>query len=156
MKIAIWITAASLLVVFYLAVTAPPKPAVGARGQVIGLENQAREFLQGRKFWQQQVVALNVAIEKEIQRIRDERINEQKMNAQLRQVAAETDKLMESLPGPKPSPAQRVADDLRAQADQIEALELRRMLEEFSAKQIREWRDALEFANRRASELAAH
>jgi hypothetical protein len=105
-------------VFFYVSV--PNKIVINENGHILGIENKYRAFLQGKKFWQNQlfnIEALLLIMEKEsAQKVQREE--------QFLKIDNKFENLLEELcrkhPEFCPSPAEIAADRLRALADEIE------------------------------------
>lgn len=108
------------IVVAYLYLSPPGGIAVNERGEVQGLANSVREFLQGETFWISQLRRINSALYHELSA--PQRWAE--LERKNKQVVYETEQMIEKIyqeqPSLRPSPSQRQAEALRKLADEIE------------------------------------
>lgn len=107
----------------YFFVSVPDSVVLQSNGQLSGMGNEIRAFLQGKSFWQDQLSKLDqrVADLKEMPKRRDE------VERELTKISKEADeKVYHENPELRPTPAQRRADALRARADAIEDTEERK------------------------------
>jgi len=124
------------LIVLYAGFSSPDEVAVNVDGTPSDLLNKFRASVQGKRFWANQLKALD----REISFL----LSEPQIMAELNQIMRETDrklnKMYQEHPELRPSLAERRAEALRARADAIEGAEISAFLEKFRMERIRELR----------------
>jgi len=110
----------AILVVAYLYFSSPGEVVVNGTGEVLGLINNVRATLQGKRFWRGQLREVDSEIDKHLS---DPQFMTETRRA-LDQVGRKTDQALEEVykknPEIRPSPAERQAEALRERADRIE------------------------------------
>jgi len=106
-----------------------------------GTVSRVKALVQGRRWWRYQLGFLDL----EIQRCKDEPARHARIRADVEALKTQTRQTMEGLykehPELRPSPEQRAADELRAQADALEQAELEEFIEKARVKEL-EWLSA--------------
>jgi hypothetical protein len=117
------------VILIYLFLSSPDGVAVDRSGNVKGIFNVAREGLQGKRFWTNQVEVINAQLQWELSQPR----RQAEMNREYGEAISEMDRSMEDMykefPEMRPSAAERRADSLREKAERIEDAEMARFLE---------------------------
>lgn len=120
----------------YLFVSEPGTVVVSANGEISGLANNARETLQGSRFWRDQLKTAN----KELQDALDAPARDAALRRELskleQEIRQESEDMYRKYPDLRPSPTERKAESLRDAADRIEQAELDRLIEEHRLKRI--------------------
>lgn len=106
---------------------------------ISGPINHIRAFVQSERFWKTQ----QNLIEKELawyaaapEREEALSVAKEKTQEALKRAEISMEKVYARIPEARPSPAQREAKALRRQADEIEAAETRRVIDEITAKKV--------------------
>lgn len=120
----------------YLFLSEPGTVVVSANGEISGLANNARETLQGSRFWRDQLKTAN----KELQDALDAPARDAALRRELtkleQEIRQESEDMYRKYPDLRPSPAEQKAESLRDAADRIEQAELDRLIEEHRLKRI--------------------
>jgi len=124
----------------YLYLSSPGKIAIDDRGKIVGLANQARETLQGKGFWENQLLEINKKLAWEL----GEPKRNAELNREFKEMDQELDREMEQMyreyPEMRPSASERKAEALRARADAIEDAEWDRELKQWHHEYLAELR----------------
>src|SRR5690606_12603389 len=105
---------AAIAVVFlFLYFSSPGKVVVDEQGKVRGLINNARSWVQGASFWEDQLLAVNSELDWYLKEPR----RQAELNREMENMSREFDRSMEELyrefPDMEPSAAERQAEVLR-------------------------------------------
>jgi hypothetical protein len=131
----------SLIVVFhYLSFSSPGWVVVNKNGEIYGLTNKARAALQGKKFWRDQLHEVREEI-----RLEEFGILRMAVNDRIQEkIGEDTDREMEIYyrrsPLIRSSQAERQAEALRGQFDQIKWTEFHPFFDEIRQKRYQELR----------------
>lgn len=138
------------LAFLYLYFSSPEKVVVDEQGNINGLINNARESIQGKAFWRNQLIKVSSKLEWELGEPQRQAKFNQKMNQMMREVNQSMEEMHQKYPDTRPSAAERQADALRERADQIERQELDRYLEKLRTERVSELRKILPIVKARA------
>jgi hypothetical protein len=131
-------SATIILSVAYLWISHSGEVVVQDSGKIAGLINQAREALQGKRFWEKQLLI----VDKELEWERGEPKRKARIDREIKELDREFDKDQEQFyreyPDTRPSAAERQAEILRERADVIEQAEFERELEQWRLQRIDE------------------
>lgn len=125
-----------LLIVLYACFSSPAKVAVNADGAPSDLLNKFRASVQGKRFWANQLKALD----RELSFLLSEPQRWAELDQLIRYTDRKLNKMHQEHPELMPSPAERRAEALRARADAIEGTEISARLEKYRMERIRELR----------------
>jgi hypothetical protein len=103
--------------------------AVNELGEIKGINNKIRELLQGKRFWQNQLKEINHEIEKELNEPQRQKKVEQEAEQAVKKIEQSLEEYYNKYPEKRPSLTRSKADELRAQASQIELNEKTLLLE---------------------------
>jgi len=137
-------------VLLYLYFSTPENVVVDEHGNINGFINNARELIQGKAFWKNQLSEVNFEIEWQLgkpQRMAELQHRMQIMDEKEDQIMEEFD---QKYPDMRPSEAERQAEALREMADQIEQQESERFFENLRIERISELRKILPVVKARA------
>jgi hypothetical protein len=136
MKVYIKLLIAILVIIsisiFYLYSTSPNHVVVDETGQTIGIQNKARETLQGNKFWKDQVYQVEKALGFAILAPQRQTQWDQKMQ----KTQEKTDNLMNEMYAKYPALRPKPSEMLREAADRKKAEEDEQFLEDLRLKYI--------------------
>ena len=127
-----------LAFIVYLALSSPSHLVVSVHGDIIGITNVARAALQGRQFWQEQAQVAKAELKWTLvaPKLHAER------KARIAELLKRTDQVLNEIyerhPNMNPSPAEKNAEALREEANEIEQVELDQILEQRRFKRIAE------------------
>lgn len=138
------------LAFLYLYFSSPEKVVVDEQGNINGLINNARESIQGKAFWRNQLIKVSSELEWELGEPQRQAKFNQKMNQMMREVNQSMEEMHKKYPDTRPSAAERQADALRERADQIERRELDRYFEKLRIERVSELRKILPIVKARA------
>ena len=133
-KKAIFVCAA--LFVVYISFSDPDGVCITESGDVTGVTNEMRRFVQDKSFWRMQLALAK----DEIAAIDKSERKSAEINDRVLQMAFDTRakelEMYEKYPNSRPSNASIAADELRKKADQIESNELRSTISERRAEKV--------------------
>ena len=119
----------ALLLVAYVSFSSPGKVVITETGDIIGVTNVARELVQGKTFWQEQLNATTTEINKlEAEPAETAKVNRE-MESMMIEWKRDDEKFYRDYPDTRPSEAERQAEALRDRADSIEQAEWDRTME---------------------------
>ena len=140
----------ALLLVMYVSFSSPGKVVITKTGDIIGVTNVARELVQGKTFWQEQLNATTT----EINKLEAEPAETAKMNREMESMMIEwkrdDEKFYRDYPNTRPSEAERQAEALRDRADGIEQAEWDRTMEKERLERIASLRKTYSLVENRA------
>lgn len=128
--------ALALLLVAYVSFSSPGKVVITETGDITGIINNAREFVQGKSFWKQQLAAVTTELNKLYGEPAETAKLNQEMNGVLNAAQREMEKMYQEYPETRPSEAERQAEALRDKADSLEQAELDRTMEGYRLERI--------------------
>jgi len=103
--------------------------AVIESGEIKGIDNKIRELLQGKRFWQNQLDEINHELKKALNEPDRQRREDEKMKQAVIEIERRLEEYYNKNPDKRPSSKQSRADELRAQANQIESNREKQLLE---------------------------
>ena len=136
-----WVALGVFLVGALIALTyfgSPDRVVVASDCRIINLHDGIRAELQGRKFWDSQLIRLKLEIGEEQKLIADLRETRARQDEAAQRARLAMEALYQDLPAARPSPAHQQAEALRALADRVEQHEVQRLLFEASLQRIAE------------------
>lgn len=112
-----------LLTVIYIGFSTPGKVVINESGDITGIINIAREWIQGTSFWQGQLNTITT----KINLIKAESAQDEKWKLEddrfFNKEKQENEKMYRDFPETRPSDAERQVQELRERADSIELAE---------------------------------
>lgn len=112
--------ALALLLVIYVSFSSPGKVVIAETSDIAGITNVARELVQGKTFWQEQLNAITT----ELNKLEAEPAETAKLNLEMDNMLIESqqdaEKMYRDYPDTRPSEAERQAEALRDKADNNE------------------------------------
>ena len=133
-----WMVA--VLCMDYLYISSPGEVVVEENANVIGLFNKARESIQGKRFWKNQLIEVENELEWELGEPKRIAEFDREMRKDDREFQKEEEQFYQEYPDMRPSAAELKAEALRVRADAIEQAELDRELNQYRLQRIGELR----------------
>lgn len=133
-----WMVA--VLCMGYLYISSPGEVVVEENANVIGLFNKARESIQGKRFWKNQLIEVENELEWELGEPKRIAEFDREMRKDDREFQKEEEQFYQEYPDMRPSAAELKAEALRVRADAIEQAELDRELNQYRLQRIGELR----------------
>lgn len=130
------VIATILVLLFYLYFSKPSEVVVGVDGEVKGLVNQAREALQGKRFWREQLYEAKQSLERKRAEPEQAVVRKKERERWQRELKETVADIEHKYPSTS-SPAQRRAEALREEADEIELDEMDKYFEALHIKQMK-------------------
>jgi hypothetical protein len=124
------------VILVYLFLSSPDGVAVDRNGDVRGVLNIAREGLQGKRFWTNQVKEINAELQWELSQPRRQVEINRELDKAIREIDRSMEDMYKEFPEMRPSAAERRADSLREKAERIEDAEMARFLENARLQEI--------------------
>ena len=138
------------VVLYYLYFSSPGWVVVNRNGEIHGLVNQAREALQGKKFWKDQLHEVRQEIRWEEFGIMRKAANDRILEKISRDTNREMEKFYRRYPQAKFSQAERRTEARTKPFDQIKYMKFHPFLEEMRQKRFQELRMILPVVQSRA------
>lgn len=134
----------------YLYLSAPGEIVVNEATEIKGLQNKTRAVIQGKRFWKDQIRAINHELEMQLSEPRRREELDREMHQIDETFKRSWEETLRKNPWLRPSPAQQQAEALRKRADQLEWDEFRSLLETERLERIAELRRILSNIKTRA------
>ncbi|KRT73350.1 MAG: hypothetical protein XU12_C0010G0088 [Deltaproteobacteria bacterium CSP1-8] len=127
-----------IVVLHYLYFSSPGRVVVNKNGEIYGLTNKAREALQGKKFWRDQLDEVRQEIQWEEFGILRKAANDRTLEKIGRDTNREMEKYYRRYPQIRSSKAERQAEGMRGQFDHIRWIRFNPVFEEIRLKRFQE------------------
>jgi hypothetical protein len=127
-----------IVVLHYLSFSSPGRVVVNKNGEIYGLTNKAREALQGKKFWRDQLDEVRQEIQWEEFGILRKAANDRTLEKIGRDTNREMEKYYRKYPQIRSSNAERQAEVMRGQFDHIRWIRFNPVFEEIRKKRFQE------------------
>jgi len=127
-----------IVVLHYLYFSSPGRVVVNKNGEIYGLTNKAREALQGKKFWRDQLDEVRQEIQWEEFGILRKAANDRTLEKIGRDTNREMEKYYRRYPQIRSSKAERQAEGMRGQFDHIRWIRFNPVFEEIRQKRFQE------------------
>jgi len=141
----------------YLYLSVPGEIVVNEATEIKGLQNKTRAVIQGKRFWKDQIRAINHELEMQLSEPRRREELDREMRKIEETFNRSWDEVLRKSPKLRPTPTQRQVKELRNQAkelkkraDQLEEDEIRLLLERKRLERIAELRRILSMIKTRA------
>lgn len=140
MKAFLGLTILLTVVLHYLYFSSPGWVVVNRNGEIHGLVNKAREALQGKKFWKDQLHEVRQEIQWEEFGILRKTANDRILEKISRNTNREMEKFYRRYPQARFSNAERRGEARRGQVDQVKWMKFHPFIEEMRQKRFQELR----------------
>lgn len=127
-----------LALVVYLYASNPQEIVLTSQGEIVGLFNEAREKLQGSRFWTNQLYEAKRALELRRTAPQRDAARQARLDALDKKLTQRAEERYKQYPNTRPSEAEQRADALRTQADEIEWAEFEKDMEKLRLKRMLE------------------
>jgi hypothetical protein len=127
-----------IVVLHYLYFSSPGRVVVNKNGEIYGLTNKAREALQGKKFWRDQLDEVRQEIQWEEFGILRKAANDRTLEKIGRDTNREMEKYYRRYPQIRSSKAERQAEGMKGQFDHIRWIRFNPVFEEIRKKRFQE------------------
>jgi len=117
------------LIFSYLYLSAPGEIVVNDAAEIKGLENKTRAVIQGKRFWKDQIRAINYEIQMHLSEPRRREELDREWHQQKETFNRSWEEFLRKNPKMRPSPTQQQAKALRKRAAQLEQNEFILLLE---------------------------
>ena len=115
----------------YLFFSTPGKVVINEAGDTSGFINSIRSNLQGKDFWKDQVKEVKEELKNELNFPRDQAELKKDLDKLDTDINRDMEDMYREFPEMRPSDQDRLAENLREEADRIDAQELDKTLDEY-------------------------